>query len=676
MSNESHQPSPADSRGASPPAMPAGAPAVKSTFGRKVWTVVDIVSVRLRFILLMVVVGVVAAKWETIMNYYDRWTRPPQTAEMAHDDNLEYYCAMHPNIIMEKPGKCPICGMPLTKRAKTDHAGALPEGVLAQVQLTPQKVEMGRIATSLVGYRLLTQEIRAVGTVDYDETRRAFITSRTKGRLDKLLVNFVGQKVKKGDPLAEIYSPDLLVAQEELLTAVRALREQKAGTMAAESAQAVVDASRNKLTLWGINEAQIEEIIKQGKPQTHVTIFSPISGIVTEKKVLEGKYVMEGDDLYTIADMGVVWMQARVFESELKGVVDGTAVEVTTTAYPNEIFAGRITFVAYTVDPDTRTMAARVEVLNPDYKLKPGMFVMATIRLPMGKIVELEGSAASQPAPAATMPAGVETAGVARAYLALAAAYAQDKLDAPAVKMLQEAADKVAAAAPGVKAPATVATQAKALDGKTLDDQREVFKTLSAATIELLQMTPAKGMTLYIAHCPMAKADWIAATKEVVNPYKGSDMLTCGSITGPLEAVAPSAGGASDAERFATGYYCPVYPDRLFDKPEHCPIDKFPTKLVRAEKVLAVPESAVIDTGTRKVAYVEAIEGSGTFDMVELKLGPRAGEFFPVLSGLKSGDHVATRGAFLVDAENRLNPGTPAPEAGPSTAPAGAATQP
>ncbi|MEI8195887.1 MAG: efflux RND transporter periplasmic adaptor subunit, partial [Phycisphaerae bacterium] len=200
----------------------------KTSFGRRVWTVIDIIGVRLRFILLMVIVGVIAAKWDTIMNYYDRWTRPAQVAEAAHADEFEFYCPMHPHVHSPIPGKCPICGMPLSKRAKAAHEGtgaSAEAGVLAQVQLTPQKMQMGRIGTSPVEYRMLTREIQAFGVVDYDETHRAIITARAKGRIEKLLVNYVGQKVKKGEALAEIHSPDLQLAEEELIAAVAAQKD-------------------------------------------------------------------------------------------------------------------------------------------------------------------------------------------------------------------------------------------------------------------------------------------------------------------------------------------------------------------------------------------------------------------------------------------------------------------
>lgn len=647
-----------------PPVDAAPAAEDRTSLWRKIRTFIGIMNVRLRFIALMVVVGLVAANWEKLTNYYDRWTRPPQVLSAVESQAVEYYCPMHPHIIREQPGKCPICGMPLVKRAKTAGQAALPEGVLAQVQLTPLKVERGRIGTSPVEYRLLSREVRTVGIVDYDETRRAYISSRIKGRVDKLLVNYIGQKVKKGDPLAEIYSPDLVVAQEELLTAARALKEQKSPeSPAALSARAVVDASRRKLLLWGVTDQQVEEILRRGTPQTHVAVLSPIAGIVTEKKVLEGHYAMEGEDLYTVADLGRVWLQAKVFERDIQGINEGTVVEVTTTAYPNEVFAGKITFIAYTVDPQTRTIAARVEVDNPEYKLRPGMAASATARLPLGKVTPAEPGATTAPAAAETPRTPVATDSFAHAYLALAKAYAEDKTDPAALDAMVKEAEKLAQATP---AAATLGQQAQQLQGKNLDGQREAFKALSEAAIALLRQFPAKH-PLYIAHCPMAKADWITASQEILNPYQGSDMLTCGGITGPLEAE--PAGGARETERYALGYYCPVYPDRLYEKPEECPLDKFPTQYAKVEKVLAVPESAVIDTGNRKVVYRETLPGSGTFDMLEVKLGPRAGEFYPVVAGLAAGDRVATQGAFLVDAENRLNPGAAAQYFGASGGP-------
>ncbi|QDV89868.1 Cation efflux system protein CusB precursor [Phycisphaerae bacterium RAS2] len=601
-------------------------------------------NVRLRFIFLMVLVGVISSNWEKLQNYYDRWRRPAMASETVQAQEIEYYCPMHPNIIRAQAGSCPICGMPLAKRAKTGRK-VLVEGVLAQVQMSPQKVQMGRIATSPVQYQLLSREIRTVGIVDYDETRRAFVAARIKGRLDKLFVNYVGQKVKKGDPLAAIYSPDLLVAQEELLTAVRQMGEQQGGSEVAPGVgKMLVEAARRKLTLWGITEHQVEEILKRGSVETHLTIFSPIEGIVTEKKVLEGNYVMEGDNIYTIADLSGVWMQAKVFEDQISGVGIGTAVEVTSVANPNEIFAGKITFIAYTVDPATRTLAARVEISNPDFKLKPGMYANATIRLPVGRVVE-----ATTSAPA--IANGPSTDGLANAYTALVASFAKDKSDSGLISNVGQEAQRLAQEKNKVVrlAASAIAEFAKQMSAVDLKDQRAILKSLSTKVIELLRAYPPRTSTFFKVHCPMVDADWIQTSEEVANPYYGSEMLKCGKVTGRLQR-----GGSGPNEEMAEGYFCPIYPDRLFDHPRECPIDKFPMKFVRIAKVLAVPASAVVNTGQRMVVYRES--DPGTYDMIEVRLGAKAGEFYPVLAGLKAGDRLATSGAFVVDAENRLNP--------------------
>jgi Cu(I)/Ag(I) efflux system membrane fusion protein len=614
-----------------------------STAAGKFWTFLRILNVRLRFIFLMVLIGLVVGNWESIMNHIDRWRRPAHAADLVAAQEVEYYCGMHPWIVQEQPGNCPICGMPLTKRAKSARA-ALPEGVLAQVQLTPLKMNMGRIGTSPIEYRLLARETRAVGFIDYDETRRATIAARFKGRLDELMVNFVGQRVKQGDPVASIYSPDLLVAQEELLTAVKAQGQQDSASPAArQMRQMLVDTARNKLQLWGLSPGQVDEIIRGGKAEPHITIASPISGIVTEKKALQGKYVSEGDELFTVADLSTVWLNVKVFESDVAGIIPGAAVEVANTAYPDSVFAGRITFVAYAVDPATRTLTARVEVANPDLRLKPGMFATATIRTPVGKVMETGADQGNTPA-SAQAEHQASTDALAKAYLALTARFAQGEIDAAGAAALAHEAEALAANLPQA---AGLAQKVHQLEGKDLEAQREILKGISQETIKLFGQAPP-GMELYIVHCPMVNADWLSAVAEVHNPYS-SEMPTCGSITGSLKPAS-----AKENPRFAEGYYCPLYPDHVTQTPGPCPLDNQPLKRVRLEKVLTVPESAVIDTGTRKIAYRQS--APGTFDMVEVKLGPRAGEYYPVLAGLAEGDQVATAGAFLVDAENRLNP--------------------
>ncbi|MBI4716631.1 MAG: efflux RND transporter periplasmic adaptor subunit [Planctomycetes bacterium] len=632
-----------------------------------IWAFLRILNVRLRFIFLMVVVGMTVGYWETIANYYDRWRRPPTAPDTLAAEGTEHYCPMHPNIVRAEMGSCPICGMPLVKRAKTGKV-ELPEGVLAQVQLTPLKVSLGRIGTSPVEYRLLAREIRTVGIVDYDETRRTFIAARIKGRIDDLFVNYIGQRVEVGDPLVSIYSPDLLTTQEALLVEARRLEEmRKRGAMDVEMQETQVRSARRRLELWGITDQQIDDILRRGEAQTHLIMSSPVAGIVTEKQVLGGHYVMEGEDLYTIADLSRVWMQAKIFEDQFAGIEVGTAVEVKTTAHPDELFAGRITFLAYTVDAQTRTIAARVEIDNPDLKLRPGMYAAAVIRLPVGQVSETPAEqAAARRDDSAGQGTAWDTSALARHYLALAEALSRDATDDAATgRLAQEARSLSGRATPELKAQlATIAEQATQLLEKGVSEQRTLFKALSKQVVETLTAHPPREQRLYVAYCPMVQAEWVQQSKAVRNPYYGSGMLGCGEITATIKSAASEA-----EERFATGYFCPIFPDRLFERPEVCPIDKFPLRHVRVEKVPALPAAAVINTGTRKIVYRES--APGVFDMLEVLLGPRAGEYFPVLSGIQTGDRVATSGAFCVDAENRLSPGTSALYFGAGGGPSG-----
>jgi Cu(I)/Ag(I) efflux system membrane fusion protein len=629
--------------------------------GRRLWWFFEVLNVRLRFIFLMVLVGFVVGYWENITNYYDRWRRPATAPDLVAAEEIEFYCPMHPNIIRATESSCPICGMPLSKRPKSGHV-ELAEGTLAQVQLTPQKVQMGRIGTSPVDYRLLAREIRTVGVVDYDETRRAFISARISGRIDKLMVNYVGQRVEKGDPLVSIYSPDLLVAQEELLSAVRRAERPARPGADRPTTDTLVEAARKKLTLWGITAEQVDQIIARGTTETHLTIGSPISGIVTEKSVLEGNYVTEGAPLYTIADLSVVWLQAKIFEDQIAGVEVGTAVEVRSTAYPEELFAGRIAFIAFSVDLTTRTLAARVEVASPDYKLRPGMYAHAIMRVPVGRITETDpNTVASSSAPGA---ASFDTNALTRAYLDMTTAMVDDETASAALKKLVTSAKVLAEQAPtSLATPAAlIAKEAAALAEKDLAAQRGGLKSLSERVIALVRSQPPAELTLYVAHCPMVEADWLQTGQTIANPYMGSSMPRCGTLTGTVTAKA-----IQDYGPYVTGYYCPISPERLFDKPEMCPVDKFPFKFVKAEKSLAVPAAAVINTGARTVVYRET--APGTFDMLAVQLGARAGEYYPVLAGLNPGDRVATAGAFLVDAENRLNPAAGAAYFGASGGP-------
>jgi RND family efflux transporter MFP subunit len=241
------------------------------------------------------------------------------------------------------------------------------------------------VKTAEVTWRPLVKEIRTVGRLTYDESRLACVAARVAGRIDKLFVDFTGSEVKKGDPLVLLYSPALYSAQEEYLLALETLTKVKDSPIkeAVSGAQELALAAKERLLLWGIFEEQITELERQRKPQTHLTIHSPLSGTVIEKKVREGVYINEGKELYHIAALDHLWMLADIYEYEMGWLSPGQEVEMTSATYPGEVFKGTISFIDPFLDEKTRSVKVRVEVPNTQGKLKPEMFVNAVLRVPI-----------------------------------------------------------------------------------------------------------------------------------------------------------------------------------------------------------------------------------------------------------------------------------------------------
>ncbi len=218
-----------------------------------------------------------------------------------------------------------------------------------------------------------------VGSVDFDETRTAYITARMPGRLDRLFVDYTGVQVKKGDHMASIYSPELLSAQQELLQAIDSVKAltNSESSIVRDVSQSTVDAVREKLRLWGLTPEQIQQIETRGTPMDHVTLYSPVGGIVIHKNAQEGSYVKTGDRIYTVADLSHVWVQIEAYESDLPWLRYGQKVSFTTEAWPGETFKGKIAFIDPVLNAATRTVNVRVNVDNPELQMKPGMFVSA-----------------------------------------------------------------------------------------------------------------------------------------------------------------------------------------------------------------------------------------------------------------------------------------------------------
>ena len=310
----------------------------------------------------------------------------------AQAGKVLYTCPMHPFVIKDKPGTCPVCGMELVKKndgpsgngdmtAKQRQEGALS----GHVVLSPAQRVMANVATISVVRSSLNKEINAVGTVQYDQARQAKVTAWIAGRIDKLYVNAVGASVAGSRPVAEIYSPDLLSTQQEYLLAVRSRDQLKNSPIQgiAQSGEALVASAKQRLILFGVKENQIAELEKAGKPNIRLPIYTPLSGVVIDKLVQEGQYVNQGEVLFTIADLSKVWVEIDVFENEVPYVSVGQAVEIRSSGDPHVVAKGRISFVYPFHDPKTHTVKARVELSNTDGRLKPDMFVNAIIRVPL-----------------------------------------------------------------------------------------------------------------------------------------------------------------------------------------------------------------------------------------------------------------------------------------------------
>ena len=252
------------------------------------------------------------------------------------------------------------------------------EAAIDHSQHAMDKSRPGQVAAEPVAYRELWRELRTVGKIGYNESRVAYIAARINGRIDRVYADFTGIQVKKGDHLVDIYSPELYSAQSELHIALDALDKAKEDRPFAEIR---VDASRTKLRLWGFLPEQIEQIEKTRKIATHLTIFAPIGGTVIEKNVREGQYVKEGDQLYRLADLDPVWLFLDVYEYDLAWVRVGQSVDVTVEAYPGETFRGVVTFIDPFLDDTSRTVKIRVNLRNPDRRLKPAMYASAMIRV-------------------------------------------------------------------------------------------------------------------------------------------------------------------------------------------------------------------------------------------------------------------------------------------------------
>lgn len=284
-----------------------------------------------------------------------------------------YACSMLCTILPE-PGQCPVCGMVMVEQK--DDSGDGPEPVMT---LSERAMKLAELRTAPVLRQLTTANVRMVGKLVYDETKLARISADFPGRIDRLHVDYVGMQVRKGDHIADLFSPELIVLQREYQLAKRTLDRAKAdgGEMMLAAANRQLDAVRVKLRSWRLEEAQLSP--KGGGAFDRITITAPIGGTVTKKYVMSGDYFKTSQTLFMIADLKNLWLTLDAYESDLKWLHYGQTVEFEVEAFPGDRFSGVIAYVHPEMDEKTRTVKVRVNVTNTDGKLRPGMFVHASV---------------------------------------------------------------------------------------------------------------------------------------------------------------------------------------------------------------------------------------------------------------------------------------------------------
>lgn len=256
------------------------------------------------------------------------------------------------------------------------------------VRLTSAQERALGVVYATVKRQPVTRTIRTVGEIQAPESRLADVTLKVDGFVEELLVAATGEPVRKGQPLLTVYSPMLVSAQEELLTAARLLAQVDASSAEAyRNAQSMLESARRRLASWDIGATQIAELERSGTVQRTVTIRSPAAGVVLEKEVVRGQKVMSGMRLYRIADLNEVWVEGEVFEQELRFVHPAVEAHIEVAAYPGQHLMGRVAFVYPTIDRESRTNRVRIVLPNPGLRLKPGMFATIYVDVPLGEVL-------------------------------------------------------------------------------------------------------------------------------------------------------------------------------------------------------------------------------------------------------------------------------------------------
>lgn len=295
-----------------------------------------------------------------------------------------YQCPMHPTITSDHPGECPICGM---KLVEVDQATEAPKTAaspsvagLAEITIDPTRQQLIGLRTAKVGKGAVSNAWQTVARIQVAPSRVRKTNVKVEGFVERIFVDFVGQSVRKGQPLFSLYSPSLLAAQSEYLLALSSRDSLvKAGGLI-DNGDSLVAAARRRLELWDVPAAEIERLTTTREPSKTLTMVSPIAGVVTAKTIVQGARVSPGEAPYEITDLGEVWVMADAYESDIGRIRAHMKATLTLAAYPNRSFSGMVAFVDPLLDPKTRTVKVHLHFANPTRELKPEMFGEVTLQ--------------------------------------------------------------------------------------------------------------------------------------------------------------------------------------------------------------------------------------------------------------------------------------------------------
>lgn len=296
---------------------------------------------------------------------------------------LFWYDPMHPAYKSDKPGIAPDCGMQLVPKYADDDMGKMPVGT---VKIAADKQQLIGVRTESVERQNLVRSVRTTGQLTADETKIAHVHVKINGFIEQVFVDYVGQLVKKGQPLFTLYSPDLVATQDEYLIAKRGEKYLGASqfTEVSQGAQSLLRSARERLKLWDISDEQIKKLDETGEVSRTLMFYSPISGFVMDRKAFPQTAINPDTDLYLITDLSTIWLNADVYEYEVPFMKLGQRAEMQLSYYAGKTYTGKITYIYPTVDPVARTVKVRIEFSNPNFELKPQMFANVELKINYG----------------------------------------------------------------------------------------------------------------------------------------------------------------------------------------------------------------------------------------------------------------------------------------------------